>query len=434
MHTKQTSTDTTISLFDRIFRFFIAVLPWSVFLAVFLQFKLGVPGAGLFKEIILMILGGTLVYEYWKNRELPKCGLLEKLVGAYIGWLMLITLVNHHGLAYLVYGGRYDFEFLIALLIAKHGVPFLKGSIAQYVRIFLWSGSLALFAGILVRFVVGETFLLHFGFSPDLSNWSFGGSIPIYHGIDGANVRRFQGIFDGPNPAAYFILVYMGILVHFVRTKKDYHFLVGLWILVLIGLMLLTYSRSSIIGLVAGIFVLFALSIRTILKHYKKNFIVILVILAFLSGAFYLKYENTFDKILLRDGSSKGHFDRAITGLKRFREHPMGQGLAEAGPAYRYIKKPTEEIYEGDTKKMEDYYIPESWYIQQLEEGGIIGGVLFAAILLTLIVSLAPISAPFLAAFIGVLTMNLFLHTFESVYISLILFSFIGLFLGKKKK
>jgi hypothetical protein len=124
--------------------------------------------------------------------------------------------------------------------------------VAQYLRIFLLSASFALLTGLLVRFVLHETILLYFGFSPNLSNWSFGGTPPIYHGIEGANVKRFQGIFDGPNPAAYFILVYIGLLVHYFRTKKAYHFLIGIWILVLLGLIFLTYSRSSLIGLAVG--------------------------------------------------------------------------------------------------------------------------------------------------------------------------------------
>gem|GEM_PF-4534695 len=44
------------------------------------------------------------------------------------------------------------------------------------------------------------------------------------------------------------------------------------------------------------------------------------------------------------------------------------------------------------------------------------------------------LSPAFFASFIAILTMNLFLHSFESVYISLILFLFVGVFIGKKKK
>ena len=44
------------------------------------------------------------------------------------------------------------------------------------------------------------------------------------------------------------------------------------------------------------------------------------------------------------------------------------------------------------------------------------------------------LSPTFFASFVAVLTMNLFLHSFESVYISLILFLMLGVFIGKKKK
>ena len=53
-----------------------------------------------------------------------------------------------------------------------------------------------------------------------------------------------------------------------------------------------------------------------------------------------------------------------IDGIHEFEQKPLGHGLAESGPAYRYAH----DI----TNIKEDSYIPESWYIQQLVEGGII--------------------------------------------------------------
>jgi len=432
-------------MFDRIFRVFLVLLPWSVLGSVFLGNKLGIPGINFFKEIFLVLLILVLAWDYWKTSlnpslsggrrwVLPKLDILDYLIGSYIGYLVVITMVNGLGLASLVYGGRYDFEFLIAFLIAKHGSSLLVGSVSQYLKIFLLSASIALFAGLLVRFVFHETILIHFGFSPNLSNWSFGGTPPIYHGIDGARVKRFQGIFDGPNPAAYFIIVYLGLLVHYFRTKKEYHFLIGIWSIVLLGLVFLTYSRSALIGIVLGCLALVVFSLRTIWRKYKKESLFVVLFFFVLSGLFYLRYEGTIDRIILRSGSSQGHFDRAMTGIERFREHPMGQGLGTAGPAYRYVVKLSENpIYGGEIKNTEDYYIPESWYIQQLVEGGIVAFVLFCAIMGTIAWLIFPLSPTLFASFVAVLSMNLFLHSFESVYISLILFLILGLFVGKRK-
>lgn len=60
-----------------------------------------------------------------------------------------------------------------------------------------------------------------------------------------------------------------------------------------------------------------------------------------------------------------------VIGLKRFTAHPLGSGLATSGPAYRYVTQleRDEGLFEGENKDLEDYYIPESWYVQQLVEG-----------------------------------------------------------------
>jgi O-antigen ligase len=288
--------------------------------------------------------------------------------------------------------------------------------------------------GVLVRFVFGEEILLHFGFSPELSNWKFGGSVPIYHGIDQANVRRFQGIFDGPNPAAFFLITYAGILWQFFRARKDDAFLVGLWTLVILFLITYTYSRSSLVGIALGVTTAFVLSIRLVWKKHRKALALSIPLIALLFGAFYLRFENTIDRIILREGSSKGHFDRMVIGVDRFRQHPVfGEGLASSGPAYRYVTPSVknEDLSRGTAKKEEDYYIPESWYVQQLVEGGIPALGLFLAILFTVAFRLFAFSVPFFAAFVAACSMNLFLHTFESAYASLLLFAFAGLFYAK---
>lgn len=73
----------------------------------------------------------------------------------------------------------------------------------------------------------------------------------------------------------------------------------------------------------------------------------------------------------------------------------------------------------------EHYYIPESWYIQQLIEGGVIGFFFFVVVFILLLINLRKYPAMF-AALAGVLVMNTFLHSFESVHTALILFLIIA--------
>lgn len=113
----------------------------------------------------------------------------------------------------MIAGARFDYEFLIAFVIFRHGAVFLPWALHRYFKVALFSLGAAFLVGLLVRFVFGETILLHVGFSPYLSQWSFGQGVPIYHGVMGAGVRRFQGIWDGPNPAAIAIVMFIALLI-----------------------------------------------------------------------------------------------------------------------------------------------------------------------------------------------------------------------------
>ena len=139
---------------------------------------------------------------------------------------------------------------------------------------------------------------------------------------------------------------------------------------------------------------------------------------------------------MLREGSTKGHFERSMIGIKRAIDKPLGSGLASAGPAYRFVRQPEqgESLFEGQNKITEDYYIPESWYIQQMVEGGVVGFILFVLILGTIAARLMRKNIFIFGSFVAMATMNLFLHSYESLYISLLLFMIVALVLVAPKK
>jgi hypothetical protein len=70
------------------------LLPWSVLASVFLGNKLGIPGVSFFKEIFLVLLILILVWDYFKKKTFPKFDILDYLIATYIGYLVVITLVN----------------------------------------------------------------------------------------------------------------------------------------------------------------------------------------------------------------------------------------------------------------------------------------------------------------------------------------------------
>lgn len=425
--------------FSRLFHgatvFLVAILPFHVFVTVFLQYKLGFPSMiSAYKEILVLILFCTVGLHFYQKREWPKFDTIDFFAFGYMGILLLVSIFNRIPLAGFMYGGRMDFLFVIVFLIYKHGKALLSQKVSYYLRVFLISSTWMLILSILVRFVFKEGILLHFGFSPNISDWQFGGSVPIYHGIPGANIRRFQGILDGPNAMAYFLIVYVGLLVHYFRTKKDWLFLVGCWVMILFGLLFLTYTRSALLGAFGGIGLTLLVYGKTIVKKYPQALAISVILAIMVSGLFYLKYQSTMTDIIERDGSSKGHFERLMEGLNRFKEHPFGEGLATSGPAYRYVLHPERmNLTVKQLDAMETHYIPESWYVQQLVEGGLIGFVLFMGLMALIWWETFTVSAAFFAMFTSVLIMNLVLHTFESAYVSIILFLFLGMYTRNKK-
>lgn len=157
------------------------------------------------------------------------------------------------------------------------------------------------------------------------------------------------------------------------------------------------------------------------------------------------QFGHKFAAIFERHGSTSGHFERMYIGYLRFLEKPLGHGLASAGPASRSIAAINENpipISALDPEmsylsavflarnpdfvfSTEHYYIPESWYIQQMIEGGIIGAAFFGLILLMLLWKTRKNRYMF-GACLGVFIMNIFLHSFESVHSSFVLFTLLA--------
>jgi len=405
--------------------FLIIILPFYVLLKVFFEIKLWIPKFGfLIKEFVIVLLFFTLVYEYFKKRSLPKFELLDYLIFSYIGYWVIITLIQWLWITSVIFGWRYDFMFLIVFLLYKHGREFLQISIQKLLQIFLISWGISLFFSVLIKFVIWEQTLLFFWFSDYISNWTFNGSVPSYHGLENSGIKRFQWILDSPNAMAFFLIIYGGILIHFHKKKTEFY----LWLILvfLFWLVILTYSRSALLWIFSAIWLLIFTHIKFIYHTYKKYFLWIIVLLTFIILIFGYIFQEKIYNAVIRPSSTAGHFARMEIGFNRFTEVPFGQWLAEAGPAFRSIYP--EKI----SKTEEEYYIPESWFIQQLIEWWIIYFFLFLSIFSLILLRLYKISKSIFWILIAILVMNVFLHIFEATYLSILLFVFIWLLLAKK--
>lgn len=423
--------------FEKILQVFIVFLPWSTVISVYLVYGLHIPGGNFIKEGLMLILGLLFICEIINNFQKTKTCLVRFdritwIIFAYILVMSVVTLATT-GIRGLIFGGRYDFMFLLIFLLIYHASIFFQKSLAYYIKIFLISGGLMLLVSGLLKFPLSEELLLFVGYSPNASAWDFGGAPPIFHGIHGASVRRFQGLLDNPNTMGAFILIFFGMLAYFFRYKKDWHFVVGIFGLGFIAMIVYTYSRSAMLAIVVGILVAISGFFVTILKKYRRQFFGISAILAIVVASVYVMFTSRGDQIIGRADSTKGHAERMIIGMNRFLSAPLGQGMGSAGPAYRHVLR-LHDSSRAEVEKSDVFYIPESWYIQQFIEGGFLGGLLFLGIMAMIFFALYSLSPILGGMFAGIGMMNFFLHTFESSVISLLLFSLVALVIGKNRQ
>lgn len=422
--------NTEIGIFDAIIRGLIILLPFTTLLSVFTSQKLGIPGFTYLKEVLLVGAVIYLIFQYIRGNLRIHLSLIDGVIILYIIYLVLISLGTTwlHGI---IYGGRYDFEFMIMFLVVYHGAEFLEKPISYYIKLFLISSGIMLFLSGLLKFPLSEDLLLYAGYSWNPSSWQFGNVPPIFHGIDGANVRRFQWILDGPNTMGAFLILFSGMYAYFMRNKREWFFVNGLILFLLLIMVIYTYSRSALLWTLAGYMFIVVMSLPYLFKKYRNQFIAILWLISIVWWLLFFQYSGTLWAILGRTGSTKWHFERMQTSIGRFIEHPFGQWLGSSWPGYRYTQN-LEGTDKSIIEKQDTYFIPESWYLQQLVEWGILWWGVFMIFMILIFWWLFRKHLILWGMFIGIAVMNMFLHTFESAPFSLSLFLLVGLLLSKR--
>lgn len=428
----------------------VGLLPWSVIISVFGTYQLEVGGIRFFKEILVALITIVYLYDAWRKKIKFHIDTLDYAMIGYLSVLMAISLVQEVPLRGVIYGIRYDAAFLVVFLIFRRALSLWGITFQSLAKVFLVSWGIMLIMSFLIRYVFGEMFLTLFGFSDHVSVWTEDGPPPIYHGIAGAAVVRFQGMLEGPNQMAFFLLTYIGAYLAVMARYKSYKFLNTVLVALLVFLLLLTYSRSGYIWFLIGSCVVAMSLIFHKIQQRKqagkklfsfKKIIIVASIILLAGSALSLQFGNKFTAIFERRGSTSGHFERMYLGLLRFSKHPLWHGLASAGPASRSLHAvnevpitttPADKDIATIIQKLksrnkdfiynsETYYIPESWYIQQLIEWGLLWFFFFMSIMVMFLGKLR--SSPYmLGAFVGVLMMNIFLHSFESMHSSFALF------------
>lgn len=413
------------NFFTIITKLILIIFPFYVFLTLSLKQITWLDFVGFFlKEFLLILAFFCLIYEFFKAKKIPKFDLLDYLIFWFFAYGIIITFANWLWLKSIFYWWRYDFIFLVAFLIYKHWAQFLKGSKDEFIKLFLYSGSLTLFFWILVKFILKEEVLTLFWYVDYVWNWVYSGWVPNYHWLENSWIRRFQGILEWPNAMWFFIILYSWFFTFLQKNKKEFYvffFLIIMWFL-----LYLTFSRSALLWVLSGIFIIFILNLKYFFKNYKKIFITSSVIFSIFWIITISLFSKQLQNIVLRESSTEGHFTRMIIWIERFKQKPFWAWLSESWPAFRNIYPEKQDL------KWEEFYIPESWFIQILVEWWIIYFSLFLAILWIIINKIYKKSITIFVTFFAILVMNIFLHIFEATYLSTLLFILLSLIIYKE--
>lgn len=413
-------------MFDKLTRIFIVFLPFYVLFKVFFEFKVWIPYVSMIKELFIVVLLWIFIFEFYKAKKLPKFDYLDYIIFAYFWYLSFVTLFATSPILSLFYWAKYDFEFLVVFLIFKHSAAFLKKDLKYYIKLFLLSWARALIIWFLAK-LIWEGILTFLGYGENVNNWKAWWVVPIYHWVEWTGLTRFQWIFDWPNQAAFFLLTYIWFLFYYFKWKSDYYFLLWFLSILLFPLFIYTFSRSALLWVIVWSIFVLILNLSTLIKHHKKQTIKFIIIFIVFVTWFWFIIKDKVADIVVRKSSTTGHAERMIEWVNRFISNPFGQWLSSSWPASRYV-------YEVNTKKQEDFYIPESWFIQQLVEWGVIWFVLFMSIMAILFFFLLKIDFVLTVMFFAVMMMNLFLHTFEASYVSILFFILLWILYSNKHK
>ncbi len=416
----------------------LALLPWHAFLKTWLSaLFLGsnadfLPAISnilsLWKEVALFMLLAIFIFSgtaknFW--RQFTKGHWLW--LGAFIITMLVCAGLQAPSLTALVLGIRTDLLFVPALFLGVLVAQNLdQKSLATVVRVSVISLSVAVSLGVLAWFIA-PNLGLNFGYSPYQSSFVENKPLPVYHClfIDEQCIPRLQATFSGPNQTGSLMILLIGLILFTIHNSQSSRrdpfgaILNLLYLLLPVLGLILTFSRSALIGAIISSFMLIP----------RKVFLIALsVVIIIAAGIFVLKSD-----VITHGLSSSEHWEKTITGVTYVLENPLGTGFGSTGPVSRRLfGQPTEALAQvGEDKAL----ISENWYLQIAEEGGIIPALLFIIWLTICIYTL--FKSKHLGKFMAFVLLAtsiqaFFLHLWEDSVITMLIWFFVGLAMHQK--
>ncbi len=348
------------------FIFMIAYLPFHGFVSTWAYSNLGYelilkP----WKEVLLfamLVVATLLVISNRPMLEKLSNRLINRLIAAYALLHLVLAIFTEQTFTAFMHGLAINMRFLAFFMIAQVLVETVKSKeLKTRTTKVLLVVTTVVSVIVLVQFFLPKEFLEWFGYSKE--------TIPPYFTIDrNLDFVRYAATTRGPNVlGAYLILPITMLTAMFFRKYSWRRVLQALAMLIAL---LLTYSRSAWLGLLAsvGTFKLFFAPAKV--RKITRRVLPVLIIFLAVFITVFMTTDFIQNTVLHQDPGEGGlvdstgeHFAATKAGVEDIIANPLGSGPGTAGPA----------SLRNDGKAK----IAENYFVQVGQEVGIIGMALF---------------------------------------------------------
>ncbi len=384
----------------------LAVLPfWSAFIE-FLTQRTGLSGQQIFmirawyEPVLVLIFLATVFNPKWERREL-KLNIFDYLIIGYLIWAVASIFISGETISQGIQGLRYNGLFLGFYVLARFSF-FSEAKILILQKIVITGGEIVAALAVLESFLLGPDWWQRFGILPLTSTFGFGATHQV------VSVPQAMATLEGPNQLGSFLLLPLFLLLA-NRQKRKFDWF---WIVVMMIAIVLSFSRSAILGMIVGLIVYSVFEIldsrrpqnsepkaMAASKIWSKIGLLAGLVTIIAGSIWYFNLKGGLSRDFFSHGlSNQEHYFSmyaSATADRSPKEFVVGQGIGTAGPAsFNFAPE-----------------VPESWYLQVSLELGIVGLLLWLGILVFGVKRLFRSYRGLALVLISISVAALFLHT-----------------------
>lgn len=423
----------------KIFYGLLAYMPFHIFISTVIGANIG--GLALMKVLkdIVLMFGFCSIMIASFHQSWFKEWLKNKLVLVivlYAALTLLLALVRPTDTDAEVLGVTYNLRFLIFFLYAWLLVKtFPKRNILQSsVLISLVAGTAVALFGVVQYVLLPNDALTHLGFVR--SN----GVLPAFFIDDKPDLERVMSTLRDPNSLGSYLIIVMSLALAWRQKSAKRAKLIWSGVILMTGLcLLLTFSRSALLGLVLALACAAAIVGRSHVKLSPKQVRIGVVVLAvatigFLASAFALRNSYFAQNVIFHADQSTSLEDPNQLRVRFLREsvvkiahNPIGLGPGRAGLA-------------SIRNNVQGTQLNENYYLQVATEVGVLGLAFFLAILILVAVRLyratgdSVYATALLAAFAGLALTNILVHIWSNEAVAYTWWGLAGLVMTTRTK